>query len=179
MPETPLEQSSIPGAAVILIVDDEGGIRESLCKIFAKELMTAVALPSGDEALHWLRGRQADVVLTDLVMPGLSGLDLLRTARSLDPDVEVIMMTAYGTVDSAVEAMRSGAYDFITKPLKRHEVVKAVKRALEHRGLVAENRYLRNQIAASRLAGWWHPARRCAVCFRPSSKPPPPTSPCC
>jgi len=82
-------------------------------------------------------------------MPGMDGMALLREAKETDPDIEIILMTAYGTVENAVEAMKDGAYDFITKPLRRSDIVRAVRRALEKRALVVENRNLRNQLATS------------------------------
>ena len=76
-------------------------------------------------------------MITDLMMPGMDGQELLKASRTIRPDVEVVLMTAYGTVETAVSAMKDGAYDFITKPLKRHALVKAVqKRALEKQALL-------------------------------------------
>ena len=86
--------------------------------------------------------------MSDLMMPGVDGQALLRAARAMRPDVEVVLMTAYATVETAVAAMREGAYDFITKPLKRHSLVKAVQKAMEKQALVAENRDLKAQLAA-------------------------------
>ena len=90
------------------------------------------------------------MLLTDLLMPGMSGMDLLKASRSVSPETETILMTAYGTVENAVEAMKQGAYDFVTKPIKRAHVVRAVRKALEKRTLVQENRSLRAQLAAQR-----------------------------
>jgi two-component system response regulator HydG len=80
------------------------------------------------------------------MMPGVSGLELLRALKQLSPDTEVVMMTAYGTVETAVQAMREGAYDFVEKPLKRMTIIKSVRKAAERHSLVAENRSLRNEI---------------------------------
>ena len=85
----------------------------------------------GKEALDLLRKQRIDVVLTDLMMPGMSGQDLLKAARKISPETEVILMTAYGTIETAVEAMKDGAYDFITKPLKRAHILRVVGKALE------------------------------------------------
>ena len=87
------------------------------------------------------------VLLTDLMMPGMDGQELLATARALRPDVEVVLMTAYGTVEAAVSAMKDGAYDFLTKPLKRHVLVKTVEKALERHALRAENQELKARLA--------------------------------
>src|SRR5512142_886165 len=124
----------------ILVVDDEPGIVEPLAKIFEKESLRVLTAKSGGEALELLRRQPVSVLLTDLVMPGMSGLDLLKASRSVSPETETILMTAYGTVENAVDAMRHGAYDFVTKPVKRDHVVRAVGKAIEKRNLVQENR---------------------------------------
>jgi two-component system response regulator HydG len=134
----------------VLVVDDEPGIVDSLQKVFERESLRVLTARSGAEALELLRKEPISVVLTDLMMPGMSGLDLLKASRSVSPETETILMTAYGTVENAVEAMRQGAYDFVTKPLKRAHVVRAVTKALEKRNLVQENRSLRAQLAAQR-----------------------------
>ena len=86
------------------------------------------------------------VVLTDLMMPGTTGLELLRAIKQVAPDVEVVLMTAYGSVEAAVSAMRDGAYDFVEKPLKRVSIVKSVRKAAERQKLVAENKSLKDEI---------------------------------
>jgi two-component system response regulator HydG len=134
----------------VLVVDDEPGIVDSLQKVFERESLRVLTARGGAEALELLRKEPISVVLTDLMMPGMSGLDLLKASRSVSPETETILMTAYGTVENAVEAMRQGAYDFVTKPLKRAHVVRAVTKALEKRNLVQENRSLRAQLAAQR-----------------------------
>src|SRR5688572_10769257 len=106
-------------APTVLVVDDEPGIVDSLQKVFERESLRVLTARGGAEALELLRKEPVSVVLTDLVMPGMSGLDLLKASRSVSPETETILMTAYGTVENAVEAMRQGAYDFVTKPLKR------------------------------------------------------------
>src|SRR6187549_2340572 len=133
-------------APTVLVVDDEPGIVDSLQKVFEKESLRVLTARGGSEALEILRREPVSVLLTDLVMPGMSGLDLLKASRSVSPETETILMTAYGTVENAVEAMRHGAYDFITKPLKgRAQVMRVVSKALEKRNLVQENRSLRAQ----------------------------------
>jgi two-component system response regulator HydG len=137
-------------APTVLVVDDEPGIVDSLQKVFERESLRVLTARGGAEALEVLRREPISVVLTDLMMPGMSGLDLLKASRSVSPETETVLMTAYGTVENAVEAMRQGAYDFVTKPLKRAHVVRAVTKALEKRNLVQENRSLRAQLAAQR-----------------------------
>ena len=150
-PSPLLPRSSIPpsfsGSDVsVLVVDDEEENRISLEKIFAKEGMRVLSAPNAKEALEQLRRTRIDVVLTDLMMPGISGVELLRAVKELSPDTEVVLMTAFGTVEVAVQAMREGAYDFVEKPLKRMSIVKSVRKAAERRSLVAENRSLKQEL---------------------------------
>ncbi|MCG5054800.1 MAG: sigma-54 dependent transcriptional regulator [Myxococcales bacterium] len=142
--------SSPPDATrpAILVVDDEPGIVDSLRKVFERESLRVVTARNGAEALEVLRREAVAVMLTDLMMPGMSGLDLLRACRQLSPETETVLMTAYGTVENAVEAMKDGAYDFVTKPIKRAHITRAVAKALEKQSLVRENRSLREQLAA-------------------------------
>jgi two-component system, NtrC family, response regulator HydG len=132
----------------ILVVDDDESNRVTLERLLRREGFAVHHASSGREAIDLLRSRAIDLVLTDLKMPGMSGLDLLRAVRAIDPDVEVVVMTAYGTVETAVEAMKDGAYDFVSKPLKRIELTTTVRKALEKRGLQIENRHLREQLGA-------------------------------
>ncbi|MEC8194670.1 MAG: sigma-54 dependent transcriptional regulator [Myxococcota bacterium] len=130
----------------VLVVDDEEANRLTLERILVREDLRVVHAPDGRAALHQIREHRPDLVLTDLMMPGLDGMGLLKAARELDGDLEVIMMTAYGTVETAVEAMKLGATDFITKPLRRSDIVRAALKAIERRRLIAENRSLRHQL---------------------------------
>jgi two-component system response regulator HydG len=132
----------------ILVVDDDDANRVTLERLLRREGYEVHHAASGRDAIETLRARAIDLVLTDLKMPGMTGLDLLRAVRAIDPDVEVVVMTAYGTVETAVEAMKDGAYDFVAKPLKRIELVTTVRKALEKRGLQIENRHLREQLGA-------------------------------
>jgi two-component system response regulator HydG len=132
----------------VLVVDDEASIVEALEKVLTKEGLIVRTAASGQQALEILRAQPVQVMITDLRMPGMTGDDLLKAAKALTPEVEVIMMTAYGTIENAVEAMKLGAYDFIAKPLKRAAIVAAVRKALDKHALVAENRQLRAQLAA-------------------------------
>ena len=134
-------------ATTVLVVDDEPANVSSLEKIFQRESMRVLAASNARTALELARSHRVEVVLTDLMMPGVSGLDLLRALKEVSPDTEVVVMTAYGTVETAVQAMRDGAYDFIEKPLKRNTVVRTVRKAAERSTLVAENRSLRREIA--------------------------------
>ncbi|MBA2321407.1 MAG: sigma-54-dependent Fis family transcriptional regulator [Deltaproteobacteria bacterium] len=132
----------------VLVVDDDDANRLTLERILQREGYTVAHAATGRDALEVIRAQPVDVVLTDLKMPGMSGIDLLKAARKVDPDIEVVVMTAYGTVETAVEAMKEGAYDFVAKPLKRLELVTALRKAAEKRSLQAENRRLREQLGA-------------------------------
>ncbi len=138
--------------ARILVVDDEESNLKVLTRLLAKAGYGVATASSGPEALDALRADQPELMLTDLKMPGMDGLELLRAARTVAPATEVILMTAYGTVEIAVEAMREGAYDFITKPLNKHDVLKSIRKAEEKARLLAENRRLREQVEAQRSA---------------------------
>jgi two-component system response regulator HydG len=138
------------GEPALLVVDDEASNLESLERIFAREGLAVLTAKDGKDALEVVRKRRIDVLLTDLMMPGISGVDLLKAVKQLSPETETVVMTAYGTVEAAVEAMREGAYDFITKPLKRAHVVRVVAKALEKQSLIVENKTLKAQLEATR-----------------------------
>jgi DNA-binding NtrC family response regulator len=133
-------------AITVLVVDDERSNAESLEKIFLRESMRVFIAFDAKRALELVRTHRVDVVLTDLMMPGTTGLELLPALKQVAPDVEVVLMTAYGSVEAAVNAMREGAYDFVEKPLKRISIVKSVRKAAERHKLVAENRSLKDEI---------------------------------
>ncbi len=130
----------------VLIVDDEMANLESLQRIFEREGMRAFTATSGQKALEICRQHRVHVVLTDLMMPGMDGVSLIKALATVAPDVEAVVMTAYGTVETAVQAMREGAYDFVEKPLKRVQIVKTVRKAAERRALVTENRDLKREL---------------------------------
>ncbi|GAB5550363.1 MAG: sigma-54 dependent transcriptional regulator [Sandaracinaceae bacterium] len=137
-----------PSATTVLVVDDEPSNLQSLERIFGREDMRVLTAGSGREALDVCRNHRVDVVLTDLMMPGMSGIDLIKALKTVAPDAEVVVMTAYGTIETAVESMREGAYDFVEKPLKRMQIVKTVTKAAERHALVAENRTLKEELSA-------------------------------
>jgi len=135
-----------PEGLTVLVVDDERSNCESVEKILAREGMRVLTAFDAKRALEVARAHKIHVVLTDLMMPGTTGLELLRAIKQVSPEVEVVLMTAYGTVEAAVTAMRDGAYDFVEKPLKRAAIVKSVKKAAERGLLVAENRSLKREL---------------------------------
>ena len=132
---------------MILVVDDEAANLVSLEKIFQREGMATLTASSGREALELARKHEIDVVLSDLMMPGMSGIDLIKALQTVQPDAEFVMMTAHGTIETAVQAMREGAYDFVEKPLKRMQIVKTVRKAAERHQLLAENRTLKQELS--------------------------------
>jgi DNA-binding NtrC family response regulator len=134
----------------VLLVEDDRSNLESLERIFAKEGFRVLCAEGARAALDALRKQRVHVIVTDLMMPGSSGIDLLRAAKAVSPETEVVVMTAYGTIETAVEAMRLGAYDFVEKPLKRINITKTVSKAAERASLVAENRTLRQAISTLR-----------------------------
>jgi len=136
--------------ARVLVVDDEASNRTALERILVREDLEVVHAADGHEALQRVRLDRPHLMLTDFKMPGMTGLELLKLARSIAPSLEVIVMTAYGTVETAVEAMKEGAADFVTKPLRRADIVRAVRKALERRRLLMENQSLRDELARTR-----------------------------
>ena len=130
----------------VLVVDDDESLRRvTQVQLEQAGCETKVAA-NGAEALALLQRSPQDLVITDLKMPGMSGLDLLRRIRSEYPDTVVVMITAFGAVDTAVEAMKVGAHDYITKPVNADELELVVQRALEHLDLLEENRILRSSL---------------------------------
>ncbi len=130
----------------VLVVDDEPSNLTSLEKTFVREGMRVLTADGARAALELVRKHRVQVVLTDLMMPGVNGVELLRALKEISPETEIVLMTAYGTVETAVQAMRDGAYDFVEKPLKRMTIVKSVRKAAERQRLVAENRSLREEL---------------------------------
>jgi DNA-binding NtrC family response regulator len=145
-PSPPTVPDPSPDATTVLVVDDERSNIESLEKIFLREGIRVLSASDAKRALELVRTHRVHVVLTDLMMPGTTGLELLRAIKQVAPDVEVVLMTAYGSVEAAVSAMRDGAYDFVEKPLKRVSIVKSVRKAAERQKLVAENKSLKDEI---------------------------------
>ncbi len=130
----------------ILVVDDEEHQRDILLMILDSEGYEGIATGNGHLALAALRGQAFDAVLTDLKMPGMDGIHLLDEVLRSRPDLPVVIMTAHGTIDSAVEAMKKGAFDYLTKPLDREGLLLSLRRAVEHARLLRENRRLTEQL---------------------------------
>jgi two-component system response regulator AtoC len=130
----------------ILIIDDELVMRESLSDWLMEDGFEVVAVESGEEGINEFCRSEWDVLLVDLKMPGMDGLEVLRRVKRLNPDVPVIIMTAYATVDTAVKAMREGAYDYVVKPFNPEEIEITIRKIIAHRDLVRENIFLRDEL---------------------------------
>ena len=117
----------------LLIVDDEPIARQSLSDILRLEGYSVVAVASGEAAVEHLRNYSVDLMIVDLKMPGMNGLDLIQVANQLAPDAEIILLTAYGSMESAVEALRQRVHDYLLKPASPTQIIKSVKRGLERR----------------------------------------------
>src|SRR6266436_3734610 len=130
----------------ILIVDDVATNREFIREALMCQEYKITEAVAGGQALEMMENEGADLVITDLRMPGISGVDLLRKLRVKYPDTTVILLTAWGTVESAVEAMKAGAHDYITRPLDVRELRSVVRRVLERVQIQAETRALRDTI---------------------------------
>jgi len=139
--------------ATLLIADDDPGLRESLERTLTREGYRVVLASDGRAALERVQAGGVDLIVTDLKMPGLTGLELLRAAKAIMPDVDVILLTAFGTVEEAVKAMKDGAYDFLTKPFRREQLIKLIDKALERRDLIEQNRALKKQLEDLRAKG--------------------------
>jgi len=151
--------------ARILVVDDEPGLRDMLSILFRREGLDVTLAAGYVRGVESIRNTPTpfSLVLTDLVMPDGSGLDVLASAKERSLETEVIIMTAHSRLETAVEAMRGGAYDFVTKPFATAELRALVQKALEKRAIVAENRRLRAQLASEQprdLLGRSEPMRR-------------------
>ena len=133
----------------VLVVDDEPGAVEILVDLLQREKLDVVAARDGEEALGALKEQAFDLVLTDLNMPRLDGVELLRRIQKMDAGIVSIVLTGCGTVDNAVAAMKAGAYDYVTKPFQFDELLLTVRRALEYRALKNENRNLRRHMGRS------------------------------
>nr|MEE4267292.1 sigma-54 dependent transcriptional regulator [Candidatus Krumholzibacteria bacterium] len=142
---------------LILVVDDEKAQRENLAEFLTGQGHEVLQADAAEAALALVGGRPVDLILTDLRMPGASGVDLLKQSRTVRPDIAVVVMTAFGTIDTAVEAMRHGASDFLTKPIDLDQLELVIARALKMRTLERENLRLRRRLeeatGSSRLVG--------------------------
>lgn len=131
----------------ILIVDDEPDMLVLLSMIIKSRTSYDVITTSNPvEALEWLKKGGFDLVITDLKMPGVDGMEILRTIRNYDPEIPVIIITAYGTIESATEAMSKDAFDFITKPFRKEQILFTIDKALKWLKISRENKMLKEEL---------------------------------
>lgn len=130
----------------LLIIDDEKNIREGLGANFEMEGYNVKLAENGQQGLEFISKGDIDLVITDLRMPGISGEEVLRKVTTETPGIPVIVLTGHGSIDSAVDAMRNGAYDFLTKPLNLDQLTMIVKRALEARELSLQHKQLKKEV---------------------------------
>jgi DNA-binding NtrC family response regulator len=130
----------------ILVVDDEPIIRDTLAEFLQQERFEVKSCGSGEEAIALVAKQKFDILLCDISLPGIDGLEVLERALKLDPELFVILITAYATVETAVEAFQSGAHDYLMKPIRLQEVLTKIRRLLAQRDLFRENQWLRREL---------------------------------
>lgn len=130
----------------ILIVDDEEIVRDFISEVLIRMGYAPLTADCGERALEYLQAGEFDIVITDFKMPGINGLEVLKKTAELWPDCRVIMITAFGTIEHAVSAMKMGAHDYITKPISPDHLEMIVSKALEYKNLTTENRQLKREI---------------------------------
>jgi len=130
----------------ILVVDNEETIRETLQKILEREGYCALTADDGQSALEVIREKKVNVIISDVCMPRMDGTKLLKLAKSILPDVEIILMTGHGKLEMGLEALRDGAFDFIQKPFTKLAINKTVKQALEKQTMAMEMRLLKERV---------------------------------
>lgn len=131
----------------VLVIDDKENVREMLSKTLETEGFEVDVAGDGEVGVDKAKDRRFDLVLTDLKLPRMDGLEVLSNLKELDPEIAVIVMTAYGTIETAVQAMKRGAFDYLAKPFDPDHLCVLIKRALENRRLLAENVLLREELA--------------------------------
>lgn len=130
----------------VLVVEDDAENRAAMVKVLEAAEYKVLQTDNGQQAIDILNEEDIDILVTDLRLPVMDGVELLKRAKALEQDIEVIMITGHGTVEIAVEAIKEGAYDFITKPIKKAQLLRAVEKAAEKQYLSRENRDLRQQL---------------------------------
>jgi DNA-binding NtrC family response regulator len=130
----------------ILVVDNEETMRETLLKILQREGYDILTAADGQAALEIIRERKVHLILSDVCMPRVDGNRLLKLAKAILPDVEIVLMTGHGKVEMGLEALKEGAFDFIQKPFTKLVLNKTVKQALEKQAMAAEMRILKERV---------------------------------
>jgi two-component system response regulator PilR (NtrC family) len=130
----------------ILIADDDDIVRDVITTLLVKEGYSVITAVDGLDAINRLRVEEVHLVITDLQMPRANGIEVLKYAVRSNPDIAVVILTAYGTLDTTIEAVKEGAYDYLTKPFKTQEIVILAKRANQRALLIEDNRELRKNL---------------------------------
>lgn len=130
----------------ILVVDNGEEIRETLTKILEREGYHVITAEDGQSALGILREYKVHIIISDVGMPKIDGLKLLKAAKAILPDIEIILMTGHGKVEMGLEALKDGAFDFIHKPFTKLALTKTVKHALEKQAMAMEMRFIKNRV---------------------------------
>jgi DNA-binding NtrC family response regulator len=130
----------------ILVADDDEIARDVITTILSREDYSVIAVSNGLEAINQLKIEDLYLVITDLMMPGANGIDVLKYAVRSNPDIAVVILTAYGTLDTTLEAIKEGAYDYLTKPFKTQEISILAERAYHRALLIADNRELKRNL---------------------------------
>jgi two-component system response regulator HydG len=133
----------------ILVVDDDAENRAAIVRVLEAAGYRTVETDDSEKAVKSIRARDIDILLTDLRLPGMDGIELLKQAKAVSPDIEVVVVTGYGTIELVVAALKEGAYDFIMKPVKKAHLLRAIDRAVEKQRLARENRALRSQLTGN------------------------------
>jgi len=130
----------------ILVADDDDIARDVITTLLSREGYAVAAVRDGIDAINQLKIRDVHLVITDLIMPGANGIEVLKYAVRSDPDIAVVILTAYGTLDTTLEAIKEGAYDYLTKPFKTQEISILADRAYHRALLIADNRELKKNL---------------------------------
>src|SRR6516165_6896117 len=144
----PAAETVAVDTARVLVVDDEPEMCETCRKILARRGHRLWLAESGAAGLQRLHELPIDLAIIDLRLPDMDGLEVLRQAKKINPDIVVIIITAHGTVDTAIEAVREGAFDYLLKPFSMAELEVTTQRSLDHRRLVEENRELQGELSS-------------------------------
>lgn len=130
----------------VLVVDDEKGMRDLLYKVLSKEGYEVFLAEDGEEGLEFVKNQAPDVIIADLDMPVMNGIEMIKHVKAFDPNVLIIIITAYASIESAIEALKIGAFNYIIKPFKTEEIRIALSKAMEHVNLLNQNLYLKKEI---------------------------------
>lgn len=130
----------------ILIVDDDSDIRETMTTLLTMNEYTVTAVSDGPSAIEEVKKEKYHMVITDLMLPQMNGIDIIKNVKSIDPDIQCLIITGYATVTTAVEAMKAGAFDYLMKPFNTAEVLMLIKRVIEFQNLQVENQHLKRSL---------------------------------